>query len=313
MTSVLFPVFASYKALRTSDPAQLTPWLMYWTTLSLFLAGESLFYPIISWMPFYAWIRFMVHLYLVLPGKQGSVYIYQTYIHPFLSQHEREIDVFISDSHDKAKKAGLQYLKQAIEWAKVKVLGLPPRQPTPPPSRQVSYSQSLLNRFNMPNARNGLATAGASDIFSLIGNAMQQATYASSTTRDAQAEDLSASGTLIPSNISGQERMDYISTQRDRLRTLLQAFDKEAFDHEVGGPVEEGSPPGSPPRLSPHMRQASDSLKKSMSETEFEDLGREDVPETPKAGGQGSQAGWSKWIWGNYGEKDSAIVGKKDQ
>ena len=41
VASFLFPVFASYKALKTSDPAELTPWLMYWVVLACALLVES--------------------------------------------------------------------------------------------------------------------------------------------------------------------------------------------------------------------------------------------------------------------------------
>lgn len=47
--TVLFPIFASYKALRTSDPAQLTPWLMYWVVLSCFSLVESWTWFILAW------------------------------------------------------------------------------------------------------------------------------------------------------------------------------------------------------------------------------------------------------------------------
>ncbi len=46
---MLFPIFASYKALRTSDPAQLTPWLMYWVVLSSVLLVESWTVFILGW------------------------------------------------------------------------------------------------------------------------------------------------------------------------------------------------------------------------------------------------------------------------
>lgn len=281
---------------------------MYWTTLSLFLAAESILHPILSWVPFYSWIRLGAHLYLVLPGQQGSVFLYQTYVHPFLYEHEREIDQFISSSHDNAKKAGLQYLKQAIEWAKVNVLGLPPRRPTPPSSRQVSYSTSLLQRFVMPTARDSTAQAGAGDLFSVLGNVMQQAGYAKS--RELQPEDLAASG-LIPPSISGQERVNYIFEQRDRLRTLLQAFDQEASQSGH----HEASSSGSPPLSAGGFNKPSGLLSKSRSELDFEDLGNEDLP--PKRVVPDRQPSWtnnaSKWIWGTYGEKDSAEIQKKEE
>jgi hypothetical protein len=49
IASFLFPIFASYKALKTSDPAQLTPWLMYWVVFSCFLLAESWVGFVLSW------------------------------------------------------------------------------------------------------------------------------------------------------------------------------------------------------------------------------------------------------------------------
>ena len=123
LVSFLFPIFASYKALRTSDPALLTPWLMYWVVLSLLLTVESTFYFILGWIPFYAWFRLMLHCYLVLPGFQGAQTLYQTHVHPFLLEHENELDTFISEAHDRAKALGLLYAKQAVEWVKVMYAG----------------------------------------------------------------------------------------------------------------------------------------------------------------------------------------------
>jgi hypothetical protein len=44
-----FPVFASYKALNTSDPTLLKPWLMYWVVLACVLLVESWFSWILFW------------------------------------------------------------------------------------------------------------------------------------------------------------------------------------------------------------------------------------------------------------------------
>jgi len=47
--TILFPIFASYKALRSSDPSQLAPWLMYWVVLSVILLAESWTIFLIGW------------------------------------------------------------------------------------------------------------------------------------------------------------------------------------------------------------------------------------------------------------------------
>ncbi|KAF2165838.1 hypothetical protein M409DRAFT_67158 [Zasmidium cellare ATCC 36951] len=326
VTSVLLPVFFSYKALRTSDPALLAPWLMYWTTLSLLLVVENQFNFILCWVPFYSWIRFGAHLYLVLPGQQGSVFIYKEHIHPFLEEHERQIDRFISDAHAKGKAAGMDAIKKAIEYVRVQVFGQEPSRPTPPPSRNVSYTTHLFNRFAMPSAREGLAAAGTTDVFSLIGKALQQTTYPDSTTTGEQARDLASSGTLIPPNLAGEERTDFVNTQRERLRTLLQAFDAEAFnsaDAATSGIQPRSSMPRPPSSRKSYLAPPDSYLERSRSESEFEDLAyetmpdpehfkppppREQVPRAPS----GKESGWSNWIWGSYGERDSAINPKKD-
>ena len=304
---------------------------MYWTTLSLFLLVESQLYFILYWVPFYAWIRLGIHLYLVLPGKQGSVYIYKEYIHPFLEEHERQIDRMISGGHAKAKEAGLDALKKGVEYVRVQFLGMEAQQPSPQPSRNVSYSTYLMDRFAMPSARQGLASAGTSDIFNLIGKALQQTTYPDSTTREAQAEDLADSHTLIPPTLHGEERTDFITTQRERLRTLLQAFDSEAYNDPAFPPSTttstepRSSMPRQPSSRKPYLApNESTYMHKSRSESEFEDLAYEPMPDPdqfrPKAPQRGERpqsskgsAGWSNWIWGNYGEKDSVIDPRKEQ
>ena len=226
--------------------------------------------------------------------------LYQSYIHPFLSEHESEIDNFISSAHDRARAAGLQYLKQAIEFVKVNVLGLQPKQPSPPPSSHgTSYAQSLLASFNLPSRREGFTAPGAGDFYSLLSAAVGAAT-SSNTTREVQAEKLSASGTLIPPNIhSNAERMSYIATQRERLGVLLQALDKEASNLSTSPTSPARAAASAAPFTLPVMKFGSEDvsgspLKKTRSDAEFERVEKEDIDETNKAAG----GSWAPWSWG---------------
>ena len=137
--TVLFPVFASYKALRTTDPSQLTPWLMYWVVLSLFGVTESYFDFILRYLPLYAWLRLSLHIYLI----SGAPYIYTTYIHPWMSQHEQDIEQFISEAHDRARQAGMGYMKQAISWFKVAQ--------DPTPTLQRAAPNRMASLFSTPD------------------------------------------------------------------------------------------------------------------------------------------------------------------
>jgi receptor expression-enhancing protein 1/2/3/4 len=262
---------------------------MYWIVLSLLLFVESLFSFILFWVPFYSWIRLFLSFYLIMPGSQGATYLYIEHVEPFLHEHEREIERFIAEAHDKAKKAGLAYAKQAIEWVKVNVIGMPPRPPTPPSSRQGSgsYTQNLLSRFAMPAARQPTA-----DFSSLVSQALSSATTLFSN-RDDQVRDLADSGVLLPPELRDarpEEQNSYINTQRERLRLLLQAFDREAFfmASETDRPAEPGS---------------RDRLAKSRSELDFDRIDPEEVPRPSGSRQTSSANAWMPWKWGGSGDR----------
>lgn len=220
--------------------------------------------------------------------------IYQDHIHPFLTHYEQDIDNFITNAHDRAKSAGLQYLKRAIEFVKENVFGIPPKaRSSPPPSSHGSYAQNLLSRFNLPSARGGFA-APAGDFSGLLGAALAQATR-SGVSREAQVEEMSASGTLIPANMtSPTERMTYISAQRDRLRVLLSALDKEAsnlsVDQRISADVQRRIAAAGP---------GGDGLKKSKSEAEFDTIDHYEASTGgDKQGENSASGGWMPWNWG---------------
>ncbi|KAI9846794.1 MAG: hypothetical protein M1837_003643 [Sclerophora amabilis] len=319
LATFLFPVFASYKALKGHDPAELSPWLMYWVVLACLLLVESWTEWLLVWFPFYQWIRAFVLLYLVLPQTQGAAYLYQTHIHPFLATHETEIDNFISSAHDRARAAGLQYLKNFIELVKVHVFGLQKSQDQRPPSpRQSSnYAQSLLARFNLPSARNGPVGGGtASDFYALLASTLGQTLSSGSSASanpDAQAATLSASGTLIPPSIRGRDaRMSYISAQRERLGVLMRALDKEAtslISPLPSGPSGDGvfsaghattTLPGALSGESDEYGTMGRGLQSRKSEMDFEKVERDEIAGGDGNGNRGetTEGGWMPWNWG---------------
>ncbi|CZT11597.1 probable receptor expression-enhancing protein 4 [Rhynchosporium agropyri] len=325
----LFPVFASYKALRTSDPALLTPWLMYWVVLACALFVESWTGFILFWIPFYAWFRLGFLLYLILPQTQGAKVLYQSHVHPFLEENERSIDDFISSAHDRAKAAGYTYFKQAIELIKQHLLGLPPKEPSPPATPSTfSYTQNLLARFNLPSARPAFptmpATNTATDFYSLLASAVTAATSRDPASASSQSRDLSNSGMLIPPSVSGEERLSFIAAQRERLSILLSALDKEA--NALQGHSVKPSTPRQVPSMFFDGSSGSEQeerpissmsgLTSRKSEADFEKIeaesGAEEV-ETVRRQIQRSSgsASWMPWSWGGKtdGPADTEMSG----
>ncbi|KAL8868714.1 MAG: hypothetical protein Q9174_004807 [Haloplaca sp. 1 TL-2023] len=273
--------------------------------MSCFSLVEYWTYFVVSWLPFYAYLRLFLLSYLVLPQTQGARLIYQNYIHPFLAQHEADIDVFITNAHDRAKAVGLQYLKRAIDFVKQNVLGMQ-AQHAPPPTKGETYAQNLLSRFNLPSARQGLA-APAGDFYGLLSAAIGHVAVGAAS-RDDQVEAMSRSGTLVPSNITDNvEKMTFLATQREKLRMLLTALDKEAKDisneEMILQDVER--------RLEPGNR--GDDLKKSRSEADFDTIDDKEELGSVKVGNTAG-SGWMPWNWGQSSrEASSATTAQKDK
>ncbi|OJJ58748.1 hypothetical protein ASPSYDRAFT_45140 [Aspergillus sydowii CBS 593.65] len=268
--TILLPIFASYKALRSSDPYQLAPWLMYWVVLSAILMAESWTVFILGWLPFYSWIRLGFFAYLVLPQTQGARILYQGYVDPFLTQHERHIEELIGSLHERAKALGLQYFYQIIDFIRERVLGLPPQRPaTPPPATRSSYAQSLLSRFNLPSAVGGNNPAPANDWYSAISSAVASVT-APGKSQEARAEELSASGSLLPREFESKSRAEkakFYSNQRDMLDVLRDAIMKEErnLDRDEDEGLAYGTGGGGVP------------LRKNRSDNSFDHIEHEDT------------------------------------
>jgi receptor expression-enhancing protein 1/2/3/4 len=253
--------------------------------------------------------------------------LYQQHVHPFLHNNEIAIDDFISSAHDRAKEAGLTYLKHAIELIKQHLFGLPPKEPTPPPTPStLSYAQSLMARFNLPSARPAFptnpvsgATSTATDFYTLLASAVSAATGSSN-----QARDLSNSGTLVPPTVHGEDRLSFISAQRERLSILLSALDKEAntLQNEAVKPSAPRSVPSmffdgstsSEEEVSDIPKSAMSGLSTRRSEVDFEKIDAESGTEEVENGRRqakrnqsGSNGSWMPWSWGAKPETEASV------
>ena len=277
---------------------------MYWVVLSCFSLFDYWTWFILSWLPFYAYVRLIVLSYLVLPQTQGAKLLYQDYIHPFLSHHEHEIEKFITSVHERSVAAGFGYLKQLVDFVKERVLGVPHHSPVPSRQPSGTYAQNLLSRFNLPTAREGLA-APAGDFYGLLSSAVGGLASSPGASREAQVDSLSRSGTLIPRNLSStSDKMSYLSTQRERLKVLLTALDKQASDLSTEAAIERDI----------DKRLAGEQLGQGATEglrsnTPFEEIiGDGPGQEQGKTKTAGS---WMPWGWSSGGAKTSGVdIGK---
>lgn len=215
----------------------------------------------------------------------------------------------------------MAYLQLAIEAFKTKVLGLPPTEPATPPPETQSYTQSLLSRFSVPAAKWAGSGNNGNDFYSLLSSAVAAATNAGgqpSGTRSTGG-DVANPSTLIPPHLrNSNERMTFISAQRDRLNIVLAALDREAQDMRTEAQRAQERAADRAPSMSfdgndyldePTQRSPNtwSGLGRSRSEADFEKIdaesGAEDegIPRRRNVGGAGARTAsggsWVPWGW----------------
>lgn len=297
VTTILLPAYLSYKALRSHDPAQSHPWLIYFTILSLTLLFESWTLFIIGWIPFYSWFRLFFLLYLVLPQTQGAKIIYLNYLEPYIVDHETRIDNFITDTHDYLQSLGMGYFNTIIEYLRDKVLGQESPQQPLAAQGYASYAQDLLSRFAMPAARGPGAAGGAGGIYNMVSGFA--GAMAANRPRDATSDAASIPDSLLQDHVRGASTADQskaISTQRERLTAILKALESEQQIIDLAY--------GSSGKLS-----AAGMKTKSKSEQSFETVdyseasGTEEQQRPKKSDRRSTSGGWvpagvSAWLGG---------------
>lgn len=89
---LLYPAYASFKAIKSSSADDHKQWLMYWLVFSFFHLMEYFLVIILVWIPFYWEIKCLFLFWLQYPDTRGASYIYLRWIRPVLKTNEQQID-----------------------------------------------------------------------------------------------------------------------------------------------------------------------------------------------------------------------------
>ncbi|KAJ7071191.1 hypothetical protein C8F01DRAFT_975052 [Mycena amicta] len=155
----LLPVFATFKALshRSVDPGSLERWAKYWCVLGLFVAAEYLEF-VVSWFVFIYSVNSALNsfflLFLALPQTEGSTYVFDTWLAPWLSQHETALDADILAiqgnvlSFVRARLASLwQFVSAALNKSAVAGQQAPGSTQTPASGINLESAMGLFRTF----------------------------------------------------------------------------------------------------------------------------------------------------------------------
>ncbi|KAF3431443.1 hypothetical protein FNV43_RR26174 [Rhamnella rubrinervis] len=83
LVTLVYPLYASVKAIETKSRTDDQQWLTYWVLYSLITLFEITFAKVIELLPIWAYAKLIVTCWLVLPQFNGAAYVYKRFIRPF--------------------------------------------------------------------------------------------------------------------------------------------------------------------------------------------------------------------------------------
>ncbi|XP_066495490.1 receptor expression-enhancing protein 4 isoform X1 [Tiliqua scincoides] len=114
---MLYPAYASYKAVKTKNIREYVRWMMYWIVFALFMATETFTDTFISWFPFYYEIKMAFVVWLLSPYTRGASLLYRKFVHPTLSHREKEIDLLILQAKERGYETLVSFGKRSLNVA----------------------------------------------------------------------------------------------------------------------------------------------------------------------------------------------------
>ena len=87
-----YPLYQSFKALRTQNPTDDQFWLTYWVVYATLALVESLMGGGLFWLPFYHVLKIVFLVWCFHPSSKGALVIYQRVLQPLFSQVEAKVD-----------------------------------------------------------------------------------------------------------------------------------------------------------------------------------------------------------------------------
>jgi len=120
---LLYPMYASFKALEEGQEDEVNQWLTYFTTYAALILAESALYRVLLWVPLYHLLRIVFIVWLFLPSTRGASRVYSWAVAPLLRRYSPRIDSMLAktaeDFQETLGAAGANEIKNVLRKAAV--------------------------------------------------------------------------------------------------------------------------------------------------------------------------------------------------
>ncbi|KAB2047925.1 HVA22-like protein c [Gossypium arboreum] len=94
LVTLVYPLYASIKAIETRSNNDDQQWLTYWVLYSLITLFELTFAKVLEWFPIWPYAKLIFTCWLVLPQFNGAKYVYRHFIRPFYMNPQRATTIW---------------------------------------------------------------------------------------------------------------------------------------------------------------------------------------------------------------------------
>lgn len=113
--TVLYPSFKSIQALETKSNDDDKEWLTYWIIFGLFSLIDDCCGCLLSFIPYFYWIKLAFFIYLLAPQTRGAQFLYNTVVKQQLHKYKSQIESLISDVKGSVKEVASEAKNTAVK------------------------------------------------------------------------------------------------------------------------------------------------------------------------------------------------------
>ncbi|KAL1541613.1 HVA22-like protein a [Salvia divinorum] len=84
LVSLVYPLYASIRAIETKTGADDQQWLTYWVLYSMITLFEDTFAALVEWLTLWPYAKLILSCWLVFPHYNGAAYVYERCVRPYI-------------------------------------------------------------------------------------------------------------------------------------------------------------------------------------------------------------------------------------
>ncbi|XP_027062100.1 HVA22-like protein f [Coffea eugenioides] len=102
---LLYPLYASMRAIESPSTLDDQQWLTYWMLYSFLTLFELSIWKILQWLPFWPYVKLLFCMWLVLPIFNGAAYTYENLVRKYV-----KVGINVSSSYPERQRRVLQMM-----------------------------------------------------------------------------------------------------------------------------------------------------------------------------------------------------------